>query len=99
MLPDEASDPSNSKPRGSDKHFTRFAHQYRNNSNIMFDSSYNPNDHPYEDWLPDDPKMLGLVLELPSEEYRDVTLRYFVPYPFLRQRGGVLNLRYETPPP
>jgi hypothetical protein len=65
----------------------------------MFDSSYNPNDHPYEDWLPDDPKMLGLVLELPSEEYRDVTLRYFVPYPFLRQRGGVLNLRYETPPP
>lgn len=59
----------------------------------MFDSSYNPAEHPYDDWLPDDVKMLGLVLELPSEEYRDVTLRYFVPYPFLRQRGGVLNLR------
>jgi len=68
--------------------------QYRNNSNIMFDSSYDPAEHPYDDWLPDDVKMLGLVLELPSEEYRDVTLRYFVPYPYLRQRGGVLNLRY-----
>jgi hypothetical protein len=64
----------------------------------MFDSSYDPAEHPYDDWLPDDVKMLGLVLELPSEEYRDVTLRYFVPYPYLRQRGGVLNLRCAARP-